>query len=124
MQAVFRPFEIEAFEAQMDSDQDSNQLNIDQAETGSNSSDSGVNSGSGKLKFKVNKIWKTVMYFWAFILARFIEFNRQTPFLWVKLYNFRQDFFPNHAWVFHNQRIFITLGFYSALKIQHGKYTI
>ena len=51
MQAVFRPFEIEAFEAQMDSDQDSNQLNIDQAETGSNSSDSGVNSGSGKLKF-------------------------------------------------------------------------
>ena len=56
MQAVFRPFEIEAFEAQMDSDQDSNQLNIDQAETGSNSSDSGVNSGSGKSKFKVNRI--------------------------------------------------------------------
>ena len=52
MQAVFRPFEIEAFEAQMDSDQDSNQLNIDQAETGSNSSDSGVNSGSGKSKFR------------------------------------------------------------------------
>ena len=52
MQAVFRPFEIEAFEAQMDSDQDSNQLNIDQAETGPNSSDSGVNSGSGKSKFK------------------------------------------------------------------------
>jgi len=51
MQAVFRPFEIEAFEAQMDSDQDSNQLNIDQAETGSNSSDSGVNSGSDEAKF-------------------------------------------------------------------------
>ena len=56
MQAVFRPFEIEAFEAQMDSDQDSNQLNIDQAETGSNSSDSGVNSGSGKSTFVRPKV--------------------------------------------------------------------
>jgi len=63
MQAVFRPFEIEAFEAQMDSDQDSNQLNIDQAETGSNSSDSGVNSGSGKSKFIKNKLEKRLCIF-------------------------------------------------------------
>ena len=68
MQAVFRPFEIEAFEAQMDSDQDSNQLNIDQAETGSNSSDSGVNSGSGKSKFQI-KLGKT-----AFLSLHIIVF--------------------------------------------------
>ena len=63
MQAVFRPFEIEAFEAQMDSDQDSNQLNIDQAETGSNSSDSGVNSGSGKSKFIKKNLEKRLCIF-------------------------------------------------------------
>ena len=95
MQAVFRPFEIEAFEAQMDSDQDSNQLNIDQAETGSNSSDSGVNSGSGKFKFKFEKR-----------LCIFEPFNLVGKRLFYELncIIFAKSFFPNHACVFHSLR--------------------
>ena len=111
MQAVFRPFEIEAFEAQMDSDQDSNQLNIDQAETGSNSSDSGVNSGSGKLKFK----FENGYVFLSLHISELILVGKRL-FYELNCIIFAKTFFP--------LVYFIALGFNSALQIQHGKYTI